>query len=67
MFTVIFNLAFYQYLPFAAIDFAGFLGVGFLMTHHLASTFIWFTLPVLVVAWIIIITATVRKFNKRDF
>jgi len=67
MFTVIFNLAFYQYLPLVALDFAGFLGVGFLMTHHVASGYIWFTLPVLILAWIMILAVTVRRFNKRDF
>jgi hypothetical protein len=67
LFTIPWLPVFYQYLPFLALDFAGFFGVGFMLSRHLASTFIWFTLPVMLIIWGVIIALTIRKFNKRDF
>ena len=65
--SVVWPLVFYQYLPLIALDFAGFFGIGFMLSGHLASTFIWFTLPIMLIIWGAIITATILKFNKRDF
>jgi len=67
LFTIVWPLAFYQYLPLVALDFAGFFGVGFMLTRHIASTFIWFTLPIMLIIWCAIIGATFRRFNRRDF
>ena len=65
--TVVFPVAFYQYLPMIALDFAGFFGVSFVLTGHLASTFIWFTLPFIIVIWFAIIASIVYKFDRKDF
>jgi len=67
LFTLVWQLLFYQYLPLIALDFAGFFGVGFMLSAHLASTFIWFTLPVMILLFAGIIAATIYKFNRRDF
>ena len=66
-FTIVWPFVFYQHLPFIALDFAGFFGIGFMLSNHLASTFIWFTLPVMIIIWCVIIGATYRRFNRRDF
>lgn len=67
LFTVIFSFVFYQYLPLASIDFAGFFGIRFMLSRHSASVFIWFTLPIMLLIWAAIIVATVVKFERRDF
>lgn len=67
LFTVIFSFVFYQYLPLASIDFAGFFGIKFMLSRHLASIFIWFTLPIMLLIWAAIITVTVVRFERRDF
>lgn len=67
IFTVIVPLIFYQYLPFIGIDFAGSLGVKFMLSRYMASAFVWYTLPVMLIAWISIIVTAIVRFEKRDF
>lgn len=65
--TVVFPFVYYQYLPLLAIDFAGFFGIKFWLSRHIASTFILFTLPFMLLTMLLVIVATIRSFGKRDF
>jgi ABC-type transport system involved in multi-copper enzyme maturation permease subunit len=66
-FSFVFSVAFYQYLPLLALDFAGYFGVGYMLSRHLFSVVIWYTLPIMLIALTAIIITTVVKFTKRDF
>jgi len=67
IFSVLLSFVFYQYLPLLGLDFAGYFGIRFMLSRHIASTFIWFTLPVMILVWICMIATIVVRFERRDF
>ena len=66
-FTVLLPVGFYQFCPFLALDFAGYFGIGLMLSKFTSSVGVWFALPFMLIILLFVVAGTVKRFNKKDF